>query len=1052
MKRKIAILGGGASSLIAAWKLVQSDKAGDAYDITVYQMGWRLGGKGASGRRMDSPSDHRIEEHGLHFMFGFYANVFEVTRAAYEDVYDDPDMWSRFFKSEQTAITMIHFLDKVSWEPWRVPNLDSSGPATTGPDDDDDRASLSLILRNIWRWIRGIAQGAQDAHRPETAPKIEPVPLPPPVPLSLDVERAEVDGVPAPPPTFGTVNAQSKRHRIKAYWDLGHDFVHRLHDHAPNVADDRDADRHERLLDDALRVIEGLYQSADGPGAPAARLHWESIKGIVGFVTTVAQGLVRDLVVRRTANWFELDKEDFKDWMERHGGDRESPPVRGLYDAVFSTYKPLGAGSILQAFTKAAFLFEGGFLFKMQSGMGDTIFTPLYLALKKRNVKFEFFQRVENLGLSADKRHVDTIEIGQQIVLDAPYDPLVKLHVDIGGPMDLSCWPSAPLWDRLPKAQGDAIRREKIDLESGWEPRCATVRKLERGTHFDDVLLGISVAGVPEIAGELLAADPAFDRHVASLVMNTTATQGLQLWTTKDKIPDQPSPVIVPYTEPYDTVAEMTHLLGAEVWQHPKPARLYYLCSALEEKDLDAMPSRSKRGYPAQLRQIGLDHARRWCTRDAPGLWKNLNVNDAFDWECLHAPAGSAGDKRFEHQFLSTTTNLSDRYVIPGPNSYPHRLLSNGTKFANLYITGDWIRTSLSIGCLEAAAMAGVQAARAIALETSNPEIPRAKNDWIEDVRQRRRFIRRDGELFAQPPFEIEVTDLFLFVVEADSAKLKEMCDRELNLGPIAYAPMGDFVVFYGANIANRSGGAVVRTREMGVWVPVIAQEPGEEKRLLTYSPYVWIDSATSMHVGREIYGYPKLVGDVTVPSAGKPALLAAHADALARRGGENSVERGPIVTVAPDCGFTWERPKTSGLGHWLQLAKLVATLSQEMVRLDPKPGVDEVLSLMGGMRSVFLKQVPGPGRDGAADFQSIVEAAIVPRPATVSGEALAGRWTLTLPTAYTEPRVVENLGLRGGVWSGVGAASKYEIAARGQAWMEFEGVLGAGREVWRAS
>jgi len=91
------------------------------------------------------------------------------------------------------------------------------------------------------------------------------------------------------------------------------------------------------------------------------------------------------------------------------------------------------------------------------------------------------------------------------------------------------------------------------------------------------------------------------------------------------------------------------------------------------------------------------------------------------------------GEKRFDHQFLSTPVNLSDRYVIPGPGSYHKRLRSNETRFSNLYITGDWIRTSLSIGCLEAAAMSGIQAARALAMETDNAEVPAALNDWIGD-------------------------------------------------------------------------------------------------------------------------------------------------------------------------------------------------------------------------------------------------------------------------------------------------------------------------------
>ena len=77
----MAILGGGVGSMTAAYYL--SDQPGwqSNYDITVYQQGWRLGGKGASGR--NAAFGQRIEEHGLHIWFGFYANAFKMIKAAY---------------------------------------------------------------------------------------------------------------------------------------------------------------------------------------------------------------------------------------------------------------------------------------------------------------------------------------------------------------------------------------------------------------------------------------------------------------------------------------------------------------------------------------------------------------------------------------------------------------------------------------------------------------------------------------------------------------------------------------------------------------------------------------------------------------------------------------------------------------------------------------------------------------------------------------------------------------------------------------------------------
>ena len=61
--KKIAILGGGLGGMTAAYGLTRKPGWQQEYEITVYQMGWRLGGKGASGR--NRAAGQRIEEHGL---------------------------------------------------------------------------------------------------------------------------------------------------------------------------------------------------------------------------------------------------------------------------------------------------------------------------------------------------------------------------------------------------------------------------------------------------------------------------------------------------------------------------------------------------------------------------------------------------------------------------------------------------------------------------------------------------------------------------------------------------------------------------------------------------------------------------------------------------------------------------------------------------------------------------------------------------------------------------------------------------------------------------
>ena len=74
--RRVVILGGGMAGLTTAWELSSGDWRKRLDSITVYQRGWRLGGKGASSRGPHG----RIEEHGLHVLLGYYDATFRVLR------------------------------------------------------------------------------------------------------------------------------------------------------------------------------------------------------------------------------------------------------------------------------------------------------------------------------------------------------------------------------------------------------------------------------------------------------------------------------------------------------------------------------------------------------------------------------------------------------------------------------------------------------------------------------------------------------------------------------------------------------------------------------------------------------------------------------------------------------------------------------------------------------------------------------------------------------------------------------------------------------------
>ena len=155
MTTPIVILGGGMSSLVTAFELTSLPDWKDRYTITIYQQGWRLGGKGASGR--NAAASERNEEHGLHLLFGCYENAFRILRRCYEEVVRGPGAlpWrvEDAFKPHHT-ITMYEER-RSEWLPWELEFPSADGIPGEGPP-----LALSPLtyLKLLVRWARQHAE------------------------------------------------------------------------------------------------------------------------------------------------------------------------------------------------------------------------------------------------------------------------------------------------------------------------------------------------------------------------------------------------------------------------------------------------------------------------------------------------------------------------------------------------------------------------------------------------------------------------------------------------------------------------------------------------------------------------------------------------------------------------------------------------------------------------------------------------------------------------------------------------------------------------------
>lgn len=684
---KVAIVGGGCASIAAAFELTRPEHAG-RYHVTVYQVGWRLGGKGASGR---GPAD-RIEEHGLHLWMGFYENAFRIVRDCYRELGRDPATcpiadWRDAF-TPAPVIGVVERGADGSWTPWTA-----AFPRTEGLPGDpfpatpprwtvaDYVARMIVLLRTLFESI-GAVSAADGAAR-----------------FLRYGELASLGALVEAVATLETMVGELARQPDNA----------------------------------VLRFLDGLANSARtqlearAAADPELRRLWT----IVDVTLATLRGIVRFGLMTDPRGFDAIEEYDCREWLVLNGASRESVDsayMRGLYDLVFAyedgdPARPrFAAGQALRGMVRAFFTYRGAFFWRMQAGMGDVVFAPLYQVLKARGVRFEFFHRLENVRLAplsdGESPHVAALELDVQAETadGREYRPLV----DVGG---LPCWPSAPDWTQL--VCGERLRHDGVEFESFWERRRVATRTLHVGEDFDVVVLGVGLGAIPYVCREIVARDPRWRAMVDHV--KTVATQAFQVWMSADMRElgcSEPPTSVSAFVEPFDTWADMTHLLPRERWP-TAPRTLAYFCNVLA--DGDGPPDRADASFPAAQRARVRESAVRFLNRDIVHLWPNaVRAPGEFRWDVLVDAVGldgATGEARFASQFWTANVNPSERYTLSLPGSSAYRISPLDETYDNLTIAGDWTGCGFNAGCVEAAVMSGRLAAHALSQSPPLEEI-----------------------------------------------------------------------------------------------------------------------------------------------------------------------------------------------------------------------------------------------------------------------------------------------------------------------------------------
>jgi uncharacterized protein with NAD-binding domain and iron-sulfur cluster len=713
---RVAVIGGGCAAISAAFELSRPAHNGK-YQITIYQLGWRLGGKGASGR---GPAD-RIEEHGLHLWMGSYENAFRLIRECYAEL-----------KRDRRKCRLADWRDAFSPAPfiglanrsrngtyWNFLSYFPPGDGLPGdPISENDPFTVTSYLARTASIVRTLLLAVQ-AGRSGRASTIAGG-------GTSDAGNSNQSkpngGESADDPTkritrlVGLGLIATAAGLIEAVEMLETVFAARM-----TYPVDGIAQLLEVIAASARRQIEAIIEND-----PELLVLWHGID----LAMASMRGILRFGLISDPRGFDAINDYDFREWLRINGASDqslESPFIRGAYDLVFAYedgdyQRPRhGAGVALRGALRMLFSSRGAIFWKMHAGMGDTVFAPMYELLKKRGVAFRFFHRLKRVRLAdpadlapGERAYVKALEFDLQakVTNGKEYEPLI----DVDG---LPCWPSRPDYSQL--IDGSSFKREKRDFESHWDLRRIATRTLRVAEDFDFVVLGVGLGAIPHVCQDLIERDERWRDMVKHL--KTVNTQAFQIWLREDM--EQlgwidPPLALSAFVQPFETWADMSHLIREERWK-VSPKAIAYFCSVLKDPLLSNEVSADN--YPKQRRSEVRKNAIRYLNREIDQLWpKATTRRGKFKWDLLmdakeKAPSRKVcarDEARFDSQYWTANVNPSERYVLSLPGTQKYRISPLDNTYDNLTIAGDWTTCGLDAGCVEAAVISGRLAAHAI--------------------------------------------------------------------------------------------------------------------------------------------------------------------------------------------------------------------------------------------------------------------------------------------------------------------------------------------------
>ena len=646
---QVAIVGGGCAAMTAAFELTRPEHHG-RYQVTVYQLGWRLGGKGASGR---GPAG-RIEEHGLHLWMGFYENAFGLLRECYGELGRDPRTspiadWHDALRRRPTSASWTN--TGGSWRRLRrsFPPSPASRAIRTSRASNSPSPTISCAAPACCAQLLVAAQPS--AARNHGARRR--------VLREGRGESAQVRQAGALAAVLQGAVSRRSRGSLLAY----------------SAGDSR------ALLRQRSRRTRGASSSRARARRRGRRL-WKIIDmSSRPCAASFAFGLATD-----PRGFDAIDEYDCREWLLLNGASQQSLDsgfLRGLYDLGFAyedgdPERPAlaaGAGAARHACARSsptAARSSG----RCRRAWATSCSRRSTRCCARRGVRFEFFHRLENVRpgsarATASTPHVEALEFDVQaeIAGGGEYRPLVDV-ADCRAGRRAPDWRSSSTASASPREGGTSSR-------SGIAGASAATT-LRVGHDFDFVVLGVGLGAVPHVCREIVARDPRWRAMVDHV--KTVATQAFQVWLRDGhggaRLGRASGVNVSGFVEPFDTWADMRTCRRASVAEPPRAARL--LLQRARRSPTPAADRVRPPPYPRRAqRAASRENAIRFLNRDIGTSGRGRSTR-------RRVPLGSAGPtdrrgsgpaRRLRRPSSGRRTSIpSDRYTLSLPGSSAYRI------------------------------------------------------------------------------------------------------------------------------------------------------------------------------------------------------------------------------------------------------------------------------------------------------------------------------------------------------------------------------------------